>query len=177
MLVRNPTLPITRADKPNSLGQAGCLLNNERVRIYVTLLMRLSIMQACNSTVFCHLGTTRTLRTLERFHWRNVMNVHTRWWIHHCLKCKARKTPRLTVRWPIITMSFPEGPGVTVSVDYFAPLPVTPRGNTYILPITDRSSRWADMFPVTAAEFTAEGTDNILVNQYIPSWGCPRTIL
>ena len=25
--------------------------------------------------------------------------------------------------------------------------------------------------------FTAEGTANILVNQYIPLWGCPRTIL
>ena len=33
------------------------------------------------------------------------------------------------------------------------------------------------MFPVTAAEFTAEGTANFLVNQDIPLWGCPRTIL
>ena len=33
------------------------------------------------------------------------------------------------------------------------------------------------MFPVTAAEFTAEGITNILVNQYIPLWGWPRTIL
>ena len=38
--------------------------------------------------------------------------------------------------------------------------------------LTDRFSRWADMFPVTAAEFTAEATANILVNQYIPLWGC-----
>ena len=52
-----------------------------------------------------------------------------------------------------------------------------PRGNTYILLFTDRFSRRADMFPVTAAEFTAEGTANILVNQYIPLWGFPRTIL
>ena len=43
--------------------------------------------------------------------------------------------------------------------------------------ITDRFSCRADMFAVTAAEFTAEGTANILVNQYIPLWGCPRTIL
>ena len=34
-----------------------------------------------------------------------------------------------------------------------------------------------DMFPVTAAVFTAEGTTNILVNRYIPLWGSPRTIL
>ena len=33
------------------------------------------------------------------------------------------------------------------------------------------------MFSVTAAEFTVEGTANILVKQYIPLWGCPRTIL
>ena len=101
----------------------------------------------------------------------------TRWWLRHCLKYRARKTPRLTVRWPIISMPLPEGPGVSVSVDCFGPLPVTPRGNTYILLFTDRFSRRVDMFPVTAAEFTAEGTAHILVNQYIPVWGCPRTIL
>ena len=31
------------------------------------------------------------------------------------------------------------------------------------------------MFPVTSAEFTAEGTANILVNQHIPLRRCPRT--
>ena len=43
--------------------------------------------------------------------------------------------------------------------------------------ITHRFSRRADMFAVTAAEFAAEGTANIMVNQYIPRWGFPRTIL
>ena len=33
------------------------------------------------------------------------------------------------------------------------------------------------MFAVTAAEFTAEGTANILVNRFIPRWGCPSTLL
>ena len=74
-------------------------------------------------------------------------------------------------------MPFPERPGVAISVDYFGLVLVTPRSNTYMLLITDRFSCRADMFPVPAAEFTAEGTANILVNKYIPSWGCPRTIL
>ena len=73
-------------------------------------------------------------------------------------------------------MPLPEGRDITISVDYFDPLPVTPRGNTYILLITDRFSRRADVFAVTPAAFTAEGTANILANQYIPLWGCPRTI-
>ena len=75
------------------------------------------------------------------------------------------------------TMPLPEGPGVAASVECFGALAVTPRGNTYILLFTDRFSHWADMFPVNAAEFTAEGTANILVSQCIPLWGCPRTIL
>ena len=33
------------------------------------------------------------------------------------------------------------------------------------------------MFAVTTAEFTAEGTANILVNRFIPLWGCPSTLL
>ena len=35
-------------------------------------------------------------------------------------------------------MLLPEGSGIAVSVDYFDPLPVTPRGNAYILLFTDR---------------------------------------
>ena len=33
------------------------------------------------------------------------------------------------------------------------------------------------MFAITAAEFTAEGTANILGNLFIPLWGCPSTLL
>eukprot|EP00752_Nemacystus_decipiens_P016839 g15071.t1 len=61
--------------------------------------------------------------------------------------------------------------------DYFGPLPLTPRGNRYILLFTDRFSRRADMFPVTPAQFTAEGTADILVHRYIPLWGCPGSLL
>ena len=105
------------------------------------------------------------------------MSICTRWWLRHWLKCQKRKTPRLTVRWPVISIILPPGLGIAVSVEYFGPLPVTPRGNTYIVRFTDRFSRRADMFAVTAAEFTAEGTANILINRYIPLWGCPRSIL
>ena len=38
-------------------------------------------------------------------------------------------------------------------------------------PSGDRFSRRADMFPVIAAEFTAEGTANVMVNKHIPLWG------
>ena len=144
LLVRNPTPPLTMSAEPSSVGRVACLLNDEPTRIYVPLLMHPRIMLVCHSTASCHLGTTCTLRMLERFYWWIGMNVCTLWWLRHCLKCQARKTPRLTVRWPIISMPLPDGPGIAISVDYFGPLPVTPRGNTRILLITDRFSRRAE---------------------------------
>ena len=124
---------VTRHSRQQALTNRtlwGELLACEPVRIYVPLLMRPRIMQARHLTASCHRGTTRTLRMLERFYWWIGMNVCTRWWLRHCLKCQARKTPRLTFRCPIITMPLPEGPGFAVSADYFGSLPVTPRGNT-----------------------------------------------
>ena len=61
------------------------------------------------------------------------MNICTRRWLCHRLKCQARKTSGLTVGWPIISMPLDEGSGIAVTVDYFGPFPITPRGNTYIL--------------------------------------------
>ena len=105
------------------------------------------------------------------------MEACTKWWVRRCLKCQARKTSRHTVRWPVLPTPLPNSPGVAVRVDYFGPLPTTARGNSYILLFMDRFSRRADMFAVTTAEFAAEGSPNILVNRFIPLWGCPSTLL
>ena len=97
--------------------------------------------------------------------------------MRRCLKCQARKTTRQTIRWPTLSIPLPNSPGISVSVDYFGPLPITARVNSYILLLTDRLSRRADMFAVTAAEFTAEGTTNIVANRFIHLWGSPSTLL
>ena len=175
LFVRNPvTVASSSVDTPARLGR---LPFNDSVRIYVPLLARPWIMHACHADVSCHLGVTRTLKMLERFYWWVNIEVCTKWWVRRCLKCQARKTSRQTVRWPVLPIPLPNSPGVAVSVDYFGPLPITARGNSYILLFTDRFSRRADIFAVTTAEFTAEGTANILVNRFIPLWGCPSTLL
>ena len=46
-----------------------------------------------------------------------------------------------------------------------------------ILLLTDRFSRRADMFTVSAENVMATGTADILFNEYIPLWGCPVTLL
>ena len=48
--------------------------------------------------------------------------------------------------------NLPNGPGILVIVDYFGPLPLTPRGNAHIIVFTDRFSRCADMYAATEAD-------------------------
>ena len=89
LLVRQPT-PQPAPDSQRPVGRGACLLNVEPLRFYVSLVMRPWVMQACYSTASCHLGTTRALRTFERFNWWTGMSNCTRWCVHRCLKCQAR---------------------------------------------------------------------------------------
>lgn len=75
---------------------------------------------------------------------------------------------RLKAQWSIRSIPLHSGPGVAISVDYFGPLPTTPRGNACILLFTDRFSRRADIYAFTDAKVRAEGANDILVNEYTP---------
>ena len=175
LLVRDPVAAASRPDGPPARPRRPPF--NHSVRIYVPLLARPWIMHAYHANAFCHIGVMRTLKMLERFYWWVGMEACTKGWVHRCLKYQARKASRQTVRWPVLPIPLPNSPGVAVSVDYFEPLSIMARGNSYISLFTDRFSRQADMFAVTTAEFTAEGTANILVNCFIPLWGYPSTLL
>ena len=52
--------PPLRHDSQRPVASAAFLCNNDPIRIYVPLLMRPWVMEACHSTASCHLGTTRT---------------------------------------------------------------------------------------------------------------------
>ena len=171
LFVRKPvTVASSPVDTPARLGR---LPFNDPVRIYVPLLARPRIMHACHTDASCHLSVMRTFTMLERFTGGSASKSarNSGWALPH----HALKTSRQTIRWPVLPIPLPNSPGVAVSVDYFGPLPITARRSSYILLLTNRFSRRADMFAVTTAE--AEGTANILANHFIPPWGCPSTLL
>ena len=170
LLVRDPVAAAPRPDGPPACPRRPSF--NDSVRIYVPRLARPWIMHACHAGASCRLGVTRTLKMLKRFYWWVGMEACTKWWVRRCFKCQARKTSSKTVRWPLLPIPLPNSPGVAVSVDYFGPLPITTRRNSYILLFTDRFSRRADMFAVTTAKFTAEGTASSLCGDARPP-SCP----
>ena len=146
-------------------------------QIYVPMLMRPWVLRGCHADSVCHFGVARSLQMLQRFYWWVGLDQSIRWWVRRCLFCQARKTSRQTIRWPTTLMPLPSGPGHIVSVDYFGPLPITRNGNKHILLYTNRFNRHIAAYAVTQNERTAEGTAQIFVEQYIPLWGCPHTLL
>ena len=75
--MRNLTPPaLVCPDKPG--GRAARLLHDEPTRIYVPLLMRPWIMQACRANASCDLGVARALSILKRFYWWIGMSICTR---------------------------------------------------------------------------------------------------
>ena len=67
---------------------------------------------------------------LARFFWWIGVNISACWWIRRCLKCQAPEASRQTIRWPTFSLPLPNGHGITVCVNYFDPLHLTPRGNS-----------------------------------------------
>ena len=61
-----------------------------------------------------------------------------------------------------------------LATDYLGPLPMTPRGNRYILLLTDHFSKYVEVIPVP--NMTAEVCAARILNEYISRWGCPLAI-
>ena len=133
-------------------------------------------MHACDADASCHLGVIRNSNT------GTFLLVGRYGSLHQMVGTTLPQVPGTENLPPNHSMAYPlrplpNSPGISVSVDYFGSLPTTARRNSYILLFTDRFSRRAHLFAVTATEFTAEATANILVNRFIPLWGCPSTLL
>ena len=58
---------------------------------------------------------------LEHGYWWIGMNQSTRWWFRHCPQCQARTASRQTMRWPVLSLPFPSGLDIAISVGLFPP--------------------------------------------------------
>ena len=57
-----------------------------------------------------------------------------------------------------------------LATDYVGPLPVTERGNRYILLLTDHFTKYVEIIAVP--NMTAEVCAARILNEYVSRWGC-----
>ena len=64
-------------------------------------------------------------------------------WCRQCEVCASRKSPSTHPKAPMQTYTS-TNPMDRVAMDILGPLPVTPRGNRYILTIADYFTKWTE---------------------------------
>ena len=131
------------------------------------------LYQMHNSILSGHLGRKKTQeKLLQRYYWYGVReDIHL--WIEQCDNCGANKTPTINPKAPLGTLTVGNVLD-RLSTDFLGPLPYTPRGNRYILTVTDHFSRWVEIIPVP--DQTAETTARVILNEVIARFGCPISI-
>ena len=126
-----------------------------------------------DSVISGHLGKKKTKEKLsQRYYWYE-MREDISIWISQCGICGANKPPHKSSKAPLGSM--PVGaPLDRLGTDLLGPLPVTPRGNKYILTITDYFTTWVEIFAVP--DQTAVTCAQTMLNEVVCRFGCPLAI-
>ena len=120
-----------------------------------------------------HLGIKKTLGKIrQNYYWPGLQN-DVKAYINGCDFCARRKEPLKTKKAPM-EMTKSGFPMERLAIDILGELPVTERGNKYILVIGDYFTKWTECHPMSNME--ASTVASILVEQVISRFGVPYSI-
>ena len=157
--------------KRNHSGDGG----SGKLQFVVPQKMRNTVLrQMHDSVIGAHLGRRKTTsKVLQNCYWFQLRDdVHN--WLACCDICAANKSPTKKPRAPLGDMRV-GAPMDRWAWDIIGPLPVTSRGNRYILVVTDAFSKWVEAFALE--DQTAETCAKCLVKEMISRYGYPLDLL
>lgn len=120
-----------------------------------------------------HSGEWRTYQKLSmNWYWPGQQG-DVRRYVRACQTCQTQKNGK-TAQPRTRHRLYAGRPWQRIAIDFAGPLDRTPRGNEYILVITDHFTRWSDAFPLRAA--TAENVVKVLDERVFSYFGVPEII-
>ena len=133
------------------------------------------VLESLHDSPFCgHFGEKRTkVRVQLRYYWPGYLS-DTEEWCRTCETCQQRKPPQSKNQAPLTSIDTGSGPFEQVALDILK-LPLTARGNEYLLVVEDFFSKWVEAFPLQRT--VAPSVAQCVLNGWISRFGCPYTIL
>ena len=143
-------------------------------QLVVPLRLRIQVLhQAHDSLLSGHLGCKKAKqKILQKFYWY-ALKEDVNLYICKCDTCQADKKPIKVPRASLGSLAA-GAPGDCLATDYLGLFLVTPRGNRYILLLTDHYSKYVEI--ISVPNMTAEVCASKILNEYIARWGCPLSI-
>jgi len=147
---------------------------NEPARFCVPSSLRAALLTAAHDAPTSgHLGSARTLERLAAFYWSSMRSDVANW-CRSCTTCSARSSPRTAPPGLLMPLA-PTYPGEVVVMDFLGPLPLSSRGNKFILVFADHFSKWVETVAVPSAD--AVTVADALVERIVCRLGPPATLL
>ena len=121
-----------------------------------------------------HLGVAKTLAKLARnYYWPGMFREATRY-VRACKNCQKHKAQQVAPAGKMHATNV-EQPWEMVSVDLVGPLPRSNNGNSTLLVMQDRLTKWIEVKPLRKA--TGVAIAQAIKEQIILKFGCPRVII
>ena len=149
----------------------------ERAALVLPKQLQTEILKAAHTSRFAgHGGNFRTCKRISQSYWWPRMADDVRSFISNCLTCaKAKNPPRFRQQHaPHQPLQIPDAPGQAVHADIFGPIAGSEEGKHYILVMTDRWSKFTDLFALRSK--SAEEVGNCIFNEYITRYGVMQTL-
>jgi hypothetical protein len=122
-----------------------------------------------------HFSFARTYDKLRNHYWWPGMRNSIRHHIKSCKECLSFNISRQKKVGKLHSVPPPDGPFQIIGMDFCGPLKTTPRGNKYVLVVTDYFTRYVTAIPLPSC--TAEKTAETLYNDLFCKFGVPETIV
>ena len=120
-----------------------------------------------------HLGKRKTReRLLHQFYWYKIQE-DADLWVQRCDKCAMVKKPPKMPRAPMGEMLV-GAPLDRIGTDILGTLPLTPRGNHYIVGVTDYFTKWVEIFAIP--DYTVAICAHVLVEEVFLQYRFPQNL-
>ena len=136
--------------------------------------LRQTLLKEAHSSVFSgHFSERKIYERLRRQYWWRGMRADVRRFCRACINCASRKGPGRAVRPPLNPIPVKK-PFHRVAVDVLT-MPLTSRGNRYIVVFMDYFTKWAEAFAVPDQQ--APTIARLLVDNIVCRHGVPEELL
>jgi hypothetical protein len=139
--------------------------------------VRTKILQEIHDTpTGGHRGIEKTVNKLSKLFWWSGMKDEVQQYIGSCISCQSNKSTNRATPGLLHSLPIPTHPWESVSMDFVGPLPVTDKGNDYILNIVDRLTKMVHIIPCRVT-VTATQVASLFWREVVRHHGIPSSII